>query len=210
MNKRNFLKYFSSSLLLFLYPQRLFAAWFFLRPFLTGAVRTGTRGATRKLTQRGASRRAVRNSYIPSGNTVYRDERRSLNQKNRKLPEAIAKSVIRQLIKKALKGKPAQSYTVPKNALAHVVGEQNVKFSVYVENNTSNPSPIEAKFYLYDIDAKKVESIIPGFGYLQAHSKIEMKLTIPLIIFPGRKILVTNQENAEVSISEVFYVFTQA
>ena len=140
-----------------------------------------------------------------SGAAVSRSNPRAPRGEHKKLPKAL-QFIVKEAISQTASASTSSSYEVPQNAPMCVVGEKKIEFEVYAQNQSSIGQPCTLDFYLYDIDAREVEGVIQGaFGYLQPKERIESVLYIPEMLYPGRKILVTSQDNADRRVSEVFY-----
>ena len=176
-----------------------------LRVFLSGMVRAGSRSAAKRLVSRGVSSSAASRPVVRSGASVARTNPQAPRGKNKKLPAAL-QLVVEEAVSQIVSTSVASSYDVPKSAPICIVGEKRISFEIYAENQSSVGQPFELNFYLYDIDAREVESVIQGpFGYLQPDDRIESILYIPEMLYPGRKVLVTNQDNTDTRTSDVFY-----
>ena len=89
----------------------------------------------------------------------------------------------------------------------YVVGQKNVKVTITAINKANRARPFTLGFQFYDIDAEEVESHITGpFGFLEAKGEIQADLFIPELLYPGRKVLITTQDDTDTRHSDIFYV----
>jgi len=168
-------------------------------------VRAGSRQAARRLVSRGVSRSRARNPIVRSGVTEKKYNPRAPRGKDKKLPTAL-QLVVEEVISGSIFQSLPSIFNVPTNAAMCVVGEKKIEFKVYAHNQSNIGLPCQLNFFLYDIDKKEVESLINGpFGYLQPNSRVEFILYIPEMLYSGRKVLVTHQDNTDTRVSDVFY-----
>lgn len=226
INRRIFIRILLMLPFISIFPRKAIAFWpLALRILLRGVIRAGARSAARRLILRGASKAAtrgivrraakgiVRNPVIRSGRKIRRHSLRAPKGRKKKLPTPL-RMVVKETIKNLLpKSGPnayaaeSNSFEVPNNAPMYVVGEKKVKFEIVATNQSNSYQPCKLDFFLYDIDADEVECVIKGpFGYLEPNISFNADLYIPEMLYPGRKILITEQNNTDTRTSEVFYI----
>jgi len=203
VNRRNFLRYAMLLPLVTVFPAKA-NAWFWLLRFgLRGLPRAGAKGIARRFPNNMMRYNGTQRLFTKLGTSIPRKAKNS--PKNHNLPSKLRREVDSRtyghndIIK-------AAKIIIPEHARVVEANDNGESFSVDITNPSDSFRSFKFGFFVYDIDAKEVEAYVVGpVGFLEPNKSVRLDLYMPSPLYPGRKILVTDQENVEGKTSEVFY-----